>query len=257
MIPYFEIPNLVLPGGVEITPFGALLIIGVIAASVYARVRGKEISIPPNELSAVFRWTFGLGLLCAQVGDVLMYRPGDLAANGVSALLDFSGGLSAFGGIIGGVAGFFIGTRSSSKSRLFHLDVIVESAVLAFVFFRLGCSIVHDHPGHLSNFFLAVQYPGGARHDLGLYEFLFVLALFPTLRLLRRNVTAAGLRTALVCFAYGLFRLVFDFLRATDLPGSEPRYFGFTPGQYCALVLIGLGIWLAVKTRSRGTILAS
>ena len=55
---------------------------------------------------------------------------------------------------------------------------------LAFGWFwgRVGCFTAHDHIGHLSNSVLAVDfgnskyesYYGGACHDLGLYEAIFV-----------------------------------------------------------------------------------
>jgi hypothetical protein len=34
-----------------------------------------------------------------------------------------------------------------------------------------------------------------------------------------------------------------DFLRATDLQGSDPRYFGLTGGQYASIVALALALW--------------
>ena len=45
------------------------------------------------------------------------------------------------------------------------------------VFGRLGCTLVHDHVGSRSEFLLAIRFPDGARHDLGLYELLYTVAV--------------------------------------------------------------------------------
>jgi phosphatidylglycerol:prolipoprotein diacylglycerol transferase len=44
-------------------------------------------------------------------------------------------------------------------------------------------------------------------------------------------------------------RFILDFFRATDIAGADARYFGLTPGQYSAILLVGVGIWLWKKTK--------
>ena len=43
-------------------------------------------------------------------------------------------------------------------------------------------------------------------------------------------------------------RFALDFLRATDLPGADPRYFGLTPAQYGSVACFGAGVALSVWT---------
>ncbi len=49
-----------------------------------------------------------------------------------------------------------------------------------WVFGRIGCALVQDHPGVWSSSWLAVQYPGGSRYDLAVLE----VFLLPVLALL-------------------------------------------------------------------------
>ena len=51
---------------------------------------------------------------------------------------------------------------------------------------------------------------------------------------------------ALTLPLYGIPRFFRDYLRATDLPFSDVRYFGLTPAQYAAVAVTGLGCYLWV-----------
>jgi phosphatidylglycerol:prolipoprotein diacylglycerol transferase len=116
---------------------------------------------------------------------------------------------------------------------------------VGWFFGRLGCSIVHDHPGLPSDFILAVQYPTGPRHDLGFYEWLFTIGLIVLLLMLRRRGLPAGMLTGVVCVLYAPVRFMLDFLRVGDR-----LYYGFTPGQYLAVVMLIAGV--AVLMRACG-----
>jgi phosphatidylglycerol:prolipoprotein diacylglycerol transferase len=49
-------------------------------------------------------------------------------------------------------------------------------------------------------------------------------------------------------------RLLLDFLRATDVPYADARYFGLTPAQYAAFALVAYGVWrlMAPERSGRG-----
>ncbi len=55
-----------------------------------------------------------------------------------------------------------------------------------------------------------------------------------------------GLLAASMAVAYSLLRFPLDFLRATDLPTSDPRYLGLTAAQWGALPLFAAGAWCLV-----------
>jgi len=117
----------------------------------------------------------------------------------------------------------------------------------------MGCSLAHDHPGARSDFFLAVQYPGGARHDLGFYEFLFtLLVLFPVTRLLGRKKLPEGFLLLLVSLLYAPVRFGFDFLRSHDFGNVDPRYAGLTAAQWLTIALFLAGAYLMIRLFFRG-----
>jgi phosphatidylglycerol:prolipoprotein diacylglycerol transferase len=119
--------------------------------------------------------------------------------------------------------------------------------------------VVHDHPGKVTEFALAVaDYRFGVppyqpRHDLGLYEVIYstlIIALF--LWLEHRSRRPVGFYCVLLPLVYAPVRFVLDFLRATPLEGGDVRYAGLTPAQWSSIVMIciGLAVWrFAVKPR--------
>jgi phosphatidylglycerol:prolipoprotein diacylglycerol transferase len=103
----------------------------------------------------------------------------------------------------------------------------------------MGCSVVHDHPGLPSTFFLAVKFPDGPKHDLGLYEMLYSIVLTAILYGLKNVRPFYGFHPALMLLLYAPVRFGLDYLRTAD-----KKYFGLTPGQYFAVAIFIGGIAL-------------
>jgi phosphatidylglycerol:prolipoprotein diacylglycerol transferase len=89
---------------------------------------------------------------------------------------------------------------------------------------------------------LAVRYPEGARHDLGLEEAIWALGTSLLFLLLSRRQRPLGLYVSLLSLGYAPVRFALDYLRVTDLPGSDPRYFGLTPAQYGTFFVLAAGL---------------
>ena len=90
--------------------------------------------------------------------------------------------------------------------------------------------------------------PYQVRHDLGLYEVIWCLVMIPLFLWLARRERPRGFFLGLVPVLYAPVRFGLDFLRATDLEISDPRYLGLTPGHYGAIVLFLLGVMVLVRT---------
>ena len=136
-----------------------------------------------------------------------------------------------------------------SRAEIFRFfDAVAYAFPFAWIFGRLGCSFAHDHLGVESASWLAVDFPGGPRFDLGLLELAYTLPLAILFHLLGRRPRATGLYLALFFVLYGPVRFLLDTLRATDV-----RYGGWTPGQYGSLLATLLGLWMlraVMRTRN-------
>jgi phosphatidylglycerol:prolipoprotein diacylglycerol transferase len=201
-------------------------------------------------MSSFFVWTLLGGLLFAHLFDVVAYRPSEFLKT-PWILIDPRQGwsVSSFGGFLGGVLIGAFWARQRRLHLLPYIDAMVYGVAPGWALGRLACFATHDHIGKRTDFFLAVAFPGGPRHDLGLDEALLVAALAVCFRWLYRRNPAAGTYPALACLCYGPMRFLLDSLRATDISYADPRYLGFTPGQYCAIALTCAGVVLSVKLR--------
>ena len=161
-------------------------------------------------------------------------------------------------------AGGFLGAGLVGALWIWHLrlgwgeglalaDVVARAFPFAWIVARAGCAIVHDHSGRLSRSPLAVPFPDGPRLDCGLLELLLtplLIALAITLPRRLGPTPRPGLVAGSMAIAYAALRFSLDFLRATDLPGADPRYATLTAAQWGAFPLLLAGLLCLFRRRS-------
>src|SRR5690606_19931233 len=160
-------------------------------------------------------------------------------------------GLSSMGGVLGGLIALLIFFRARGLRVLPWANALALGVAPGWAVARLGCFAAHDHPGVRTDFPLAVAFPDGPRHDLGLYEALLLGSIAGVLWLLARRPRPEGQLMGVLALAYSIPRFFLDFLRATDLPFSDGRIAGLTPAQYIAVGLTAVGVWLVARARNR------
>jgi phosphatidylglycerol:prolipoprotein diacylglycerol transferase len=241
MIPYIEIPSLMIWGPIAIQPFGVLVLTGCIVGFLVARWYVGSQGLDQGRFFELAIWILVPGFVLSHLVSMLLYFPETVRAHPIS-LINPVGSMSSFGGFLGGCLGAIIYLKIYKLPILEYGEAALVGLVVGWFFGRLGCTIAHDHPGIKSDFFLAVKFPGGARHDLGFYEWLFTIGLIVILNIIRRAGFPPGAILGAVCILYAPFRFVLDFLRVGD-----KLYFGFTPGQYFSVILIPVGIFFVFK----------
>src|SRR5262245_14259285 len=175
MIPYFNIDRLPSIGPLKIHVFGILVMCGILVGSRLTQNRGRELGLSHEKVSSMITTVLVCGFLFAHFFDVFAYQlSGDARPMTAAQWLwlwiwPFSG-ISSYGGFMGAVGGLFYWCRRNKEPVMPYADSLGYGLAAGWMFGRLGCFTAHDHPGRLTEFVLAVKYPGGARHDLGLYE---------------------------------------------------------------------------------------
>ena len=241
MIPYFEIPPLHI-GPIAVQSFGVLAAAGVAVASWLLVREAARQRLDTQPMHDFVPWAIAGGVIGGHLMHLFLYHPEELHGPlGVLQILKVWDGLSSTGGVIGGALVAVLWFRAHRLYLLQYGDVLALAIAPGWAIARLGCFSVHDHPGVLTNFFLAVQFPGGARHDLGLYDALLLFALTVLLYWLSRRQLLVGGLLAVLALSYGAMRFLLDFLRASDVAYADARYFGLTPAQYAALLLVVYG----------------
>ncbi len=242
ILPYVDLPDSLL-GPIPVRPFGLLVGIGVIFGSIIAERRAKRVGIPGDRFDRLVLWMMVTAVVISHVFDTLVYYP-ETVLNEPWKLLMIHQGLSSFGGFAGAAIGFFYLTKKFAIERWKAADSIAYGLPFGWFFGRMGCAAVHDHPGRLSDHFLAVAFPGGSRFDLGLLEMMLTPLLILSVVLVERRSRTPGTVVATLALIYPWIRFPLDFLRATPDAGGDIRYFGLTPGQYAAIILFCVGLFL-------------
>jgi phosphatidylglycerol:prolipoprotein diacylglycerol transferase len=246
-IPYFTIPAYKVFGLLPIQPFGVLVGIAIVVGYMLGRRRASLTGLDPNICADGMVWVVASGFVVAHLVSVIFYFPHQVVEDPLS-LVKIWTGLSSFGGFIGGALGAYLYFKRKMKVSLIkYVDAIIFGLVPAWILGRMGCTIVSDHIGKPTSFFLGMDYPSwmrlsGVRHNLGLYEMLFAIVLTVILYSLKNVKPFDGFHPALVLLLYSPVRFLLDYLRVED-----KTYFGLTPGQYLAVGMVGLALFLIVR----------
>ena len=248
MIPWFESPALPL-GPVTIHAFGVLVATGILVGSWLTQKRGVELGLDKERVSQMITTVLVCGFIFAHLFDVFAYKTSGPNPS-LWQIINPLNGISSFGGFMGALGGLFYWCRRNHQPVMPYADSLGYGLAAGWLFGRLGCFTAHDHRGHRTDFFLAVKYPGGARHDLGLDEALWALAVTLLFFVLSRKKRPLGIYVALLTLLYAPVRFFLDFLRQTDQAGADPRYLGLTPAQYGSIACLVAGaalVWWTVR----------
>jgi len=240
--------------GWVISPFGPLVATGVLLGRSLLIKRMTRLGVPRSEITALINYTLFFGFTFTHVFDVLFYDPGRIVREGWWTLFKFWDGISSFGGFWGGLLGVYLYIKRYKRPVLLITDLCLEGLVLGWIFGRLGCTLLFDHPGMATDAWFAFRHPLGPRHNLGFYEFLHTaLILMPVAWWSNRRhlPNRLGICTALVSLHYAPIRFGLDFYRAQPAEGGDLRWWGnLTWAQYCCVALFGLGLFLYRKATS-------
>ncbi len=252
MIPFFKSPVLELPLGQRVDIFGVLSAAGV-ALGAYLAAREARRYWPGNDepLRGVVTWAVLFGLYGGHFMHLFAYHPELLSWRDPLLVLRFWEGLSSMGGVLGALLGIFVYFRRIREPISPYLDALALGAAPGWAVARVGCFLVHDHPGVLTTSPFAVNFPvleyGGPRHDLGLYDAVALALIGVLLHVLKLYRPREGRLMGVLAVTYSAQRFFTDFLRASDLSFVDRRFFGLTPAQYVVAVLFAVGVWLLVR----------
>jgi phosphatidylglycerol:prolipoprotein diacylglycerol transferase len=282
MFPCVQVDTMFI-GSFVVQPFGMLVLLAGIVGWTLMMRRAHSLGFDMGEFRAACTWAVVMGAVFSHVLDELFYHPEDIARNPLSLLYVWDG-LSSFGGFVGAIAGGIAWRYIGWKKRgLFSVpflrgvpmpmlpaaDVVVPCFAIAWIFGRLGCSIVHDHigapvplgtpfavafpavgelPAHVWGP-LKVTFGTAPRYDLGLLELLFTIVLSLALIVTWRRTLAVGTRVAVVCLAYAPVRFAMDFLRDSDGDLGDRRHFALTFAQWSCVALFVFGVVVALRVR--------
>jgi phosphatidylglycerol---prolipoprotein diacylglyceryl transferase len=239
-------------GDFEITSFGVLVAIGALVGLWILQCELKRSGLPAGALDA------GLaGVVGGLAGAKLLWVVEHLGEEPVVALLFSRGGMSWFGGFVGGLlAGFAV----LYLGRIPIVPVLAAATPgLAFgqLLGRIGCFLVGDDYGTPSNLPWAVPFPQGlppttaAVHPTQLYEAIGLAVLGWLLLRWRRR----GVEDRVVLGRYlvgaGALRFAIEFIRV-----NVRIAWGLSVAHFVSLAVMLTGVMLLFSVATRAERLA-
>ncbi len=245
MIPYFQWTEFFV-GPVRIYVWGLFVALGlVVAVGAALRVTAKQ-GVDKEKIFDLSIWIIFWGL----IGSRALYVVSEwqyFAQQPFQAFAVWNGGMSLTGGILGGVGYLWYALRDDKKLFLQYLEIVALVCPVGMMIGRVGCFCIYDHPGKSTDLPWGQEYSDGVvRHNHGLYLSIHagIIALIFWWLYKRNTKRVPGFYISLFLLLYAAPRFFLDFWRATDLTGSDPRWYGLTIAQYVSLVMIAAGIVL-------------
>lgn len=233
-------------GGLEITSFGVMVALGFLAGLWVFRRELHARGLPGEWENAAIIGAVG-GLLGAKVIWAIEFS----GQAPIQDLLFSRGGLSWFGGFIGGVGSGLLALRRMRAPVVPALSAAAPALAIGHMLGRIGCFLVGDDYGTPSDLPWAVAFPKGLPptdvrvHPTQIYEAMFLgwLAWW-LIRERRRGVSAAHILGHYMILAGG-FRFLLEFIRV-----NERILFGITLAQILSLILAAAGAVILTRASS-------
>ncbi len=240
MIPYLGVGSFPFLG-LTVQVWGLFIALAFAVGTAVAYRRARREGLDTEQLLAIVGWIFVAAMVGARIFHVLVYEPGYYLEHPWKAIDPREPGYAIMGGFLGAAGVFFWYVQRYALNWIAYADTLVWGLPWGCGVGRIGCFLIHDHPGTLTNSPLGVRYPDGqVRHDLGLYLSLIGFGMGVAFLFLGRKARPAGYWFALFLVLEGLTRVLLDPLRLADV-----RYVGLTPAQMLgALFFVGGGYWL-------------
>jgi phosphatidylglycerol:prolipoprotein diacylglycerol transferase len=167
-------------------------------------------------------------------------------------------GTSLFGALVGVALVAVIVGAARKLAAASLADHLALACLVTMTIGRIGCALVHDHPGLATDSALGVDFPANRvvwllgpihdptvrLHDVGLDELLALVPITAVAIALATRRVRPGTLAIFAALAYAAARFGLDYLR---FPEIEPRHAGLTAGQWSCLLLAIIAIIALVR----------
>ena len=265
-------PELIEIFGLKISTYGVLVGLGLLLGYVVAIKLAKREGIPQDKAESVFIYAAIFGLIGSRIAFVLEHPEEVKSFIDIFAL--WKGGVSFFGGLMGGIVGALIAIKRNGLPLWKSADVAAPTLALAHSIGRLGCTAAGCCYGRpvpnaedvsvgihfMKDFpFFYIVFPkeAVAPYGIPLYPTQILEAagnflIFLILLLLFRRKHFDGEVFALYMLLYGAERFALEFYRGVTppIPGI-----GLTWNQIVALLMMvaSVGLFFLRKSQAKAT----
>jgi phosphatidylglycerol:prolipoprotein diacylglycerol transferase len=240
--------------GIPVRWYGLILVAAAAVAIWFAQREARRRGIESGIVSDAVIWVGGAALVGGRVLYVIQNELGSLAEHPTHILMVWMGGLSFYGGLLGGLLALVVFARRRRISVLAVFDVAAPSAAIGQAIGHVGCLIGGDSYGLPTDLPWAVVYrnPGAMApqgipiHPVQAYEAILLTVLFVALWLGRERLGRLGGGAVAGAYLLGLAVIRFGLFYLRDEPAVLS---GLKTAQLLGLGIAVLGVVLFIAAR--------
>lgn len=250
MIPYVFLDEIII-GPITLHFWGIMVALGFLVGLYANYFFAKKDDFNTDYIFDLGFWVILSSIIGARLFHVLFYNLEYYINNPISIFKVWEGGMAITGGFL---VAFCVGVLFFRKNKIKfwpNVDYFIFGLPLGLAIGRIGCAFIHDHPGIKSDFFLAVNYPGGARHDLGLYLVFLNILIFIFFLIFKKKSQNNGFLFLSFLLFYGIGRFLLDFLRVWNIDIADQRYLNLTPAQWVFLGVVFYAFYAIIKRNKK------
>jgi phosphatidylglycerol:prolipoprotein diacylglycerol transferase len=235
-------------GSFEVTSFGAMVAVAALVGLWLFRRELERSQLPPDAADAGI-----VGVLGGLVGAKLLWTIEHAGEAPWTDLLFARGGLSWYGGLIGGVGAGLIYIVSRGWPLIPTLAAATPSLAFGHLLGRIGCLLVGDDYGRPTDLPWGIAFPEGLPpttfpvHPTQVYEALGLAVLGWLLLRWRRRRLPDRIVLGRYLLGAGVLRFMVEFLRV-----NERVAFGLSVAHFASIAIATVGVlltWKASKGR--------
>lgn len=232
-------------GFLEIRYYGLVYVLGILLTYFY--LKRKKVFTEDELDKFMLYLTLGM-FLGARLFGIMSQDFFVLFKDPLEFFRIWNGGMSFFGGFLGGLVGSYL----VLKKRVFHVaDHVVLPISFALILGRLANFVNQELVGTLTDVSWCFNFSTatGCRHPYQLYAVFSQLVLFLFLLFMsKRNYRRGEMFWSFVA-GYGVLRFATDFFR------ENPRVLGLTGWQWFSILFFVVGVFYLRKIRKKENIM--
>jgi phosphatidylglycerol:prolipoprotein diacylglycerol transferase len=215
-------PIITIPlGPVTLFTWGFLVSLGIIAALIYLRLVSFNKGVSFDDILNISLLSIILGFIGARI--LFIFLEPNQFSSPTEIFRIWDGGLSSYGGLVLAVFGGIIYAKAKKINTLKLSDLIVPAVVLGFAISRIGCFLVNDHLGKITNFVWGINVNGTVRHPISAYYAISLFVLFIILAVFQKRFSkGTGFITFFALAWESAFRFIIDNFK--DFEGRDILY---------------------------------
>ena len=215
-------PRVLELGPLVIHYYGLIIAIGLMLAVIYACRRGKQFGLKEDDILDGVLWVTPFAIVCARI-YYCVFSWHEYAADPISVLYIWNGGIAIYGGVIGAIIGMWVITRVKKLPMAPVLDLILLGFLIGQSIGRWGNFFNREAFGAATDTFLRMGLFNTRTaawefyHPTFLYESMWNAAGFVLLHFLSKKRRYDGQMALSYAAWYGLGRSLIEGLRVDSL----------------------------------------